>query len=139
MHNALVACGMNAYIWWYIRRSYGPMKENGAISKRGYMMAHFSKYIRPGAVRIDATEFPANDVYVSAYKNYDGTVVVIAINHSNTGYSQQFNVSGKTIKNVNRYRTSSNENLAFTKSLALTGNGWWAQLNGKTVSTFVVS
>ena len=126
-------------VWWYIRRSYGPMKENGAISKRGYMMAHFSKYIRPGAVRIDATEFPANDVYVSAYKNYDGTIVVIAINHSNTGYSQQFNVSGKTIKNVNRYRTSSNENLAFTKSLALTGNGWWAQLNGKTVSTFVVS
>jgi glucuronoarabinoxylan endo-1,4-beta-xylanase len=139
MHNALVIGGMNAYVWWYIRRSYGPMKENGNISKRGYMMAQFSKYIRPGAVRVDATEFPANDVYVSAYKNADGKVVVIAINHSNTSYSQQFNVSGKTIKSVNRYRTSQNENLVVSKNLALTGNGWWAQLNAKTVQTFVLS
>ena len=139
MHNALVIGGMNAYVWWYIRRSYGPMKENGKISKRGYMMAQFSKYIRPGAVRVDATEFPANNVYVSAYKNSDGTLVIVAINNSNDSYAQQFTVSGKTIKNVNRYRSSSSENLVFSKSLALTGNGFFAQLNTKTVSTFVVS
>ena len=139
MHNALVACGMNAYIWWYIRRSYGPMKENGNISKRGYMMAHFSKFVRPGSVRVSATEFPANNVYVSAYKNSDGKLVVVAINHSDNSYAQQFTVSGKTVKNVTRYRTSSSENLAVTNNLALTGNGWWAQLNAKTVSTFVVS
>jgi glucuronoarabinoxylan endo-1,4-beta-xylanase len=139
MHNALVIGGMNAYVWWYIRRSYGPMKENGNISKRGYMMAQFSKFVRPGAVRIDATEFPANNVYVSAYKNSDGTLVIVAINNSNDSYAQQFNVSGKTIKTVNRYRSSSSENLVLSKNLALTGNGFWAQLNTKTVSTFVVS
>lgn len=139
MHNALVIGGMNAYVWWYIRRSYGPMKENGNISKRGYMMAQFSKFVRPGAVRVDATEFPANNVYVSAYKNADGTLVIVAINNSNDSYAQQFNVSGKTIKTVNRYRSSSSENLVLTKNLALTGNGFWAQLNTKTVSTFVVS
>jgi glucuronoarabinoxylan endo-1,4-beta-xylanase len=139
IHNALVVGGMNAYVWWYIRRSYGPMKENGNISKRGYMMAHFSKFVRPGSVRVSATEFPANNVYVSAYKNSDGKLVVVAINHSDNSYAQQFTVSGKTVKNVTRYRTSSSENLAVTNNLALTGNGWWAQLNAKTVSTFVVS
>ena len=138
MHNALVVGGMNAYVWWYIRRSYGPMKENGNISKRGYMMAHFSKFVRPGAVRIAATEFPANNVYVSAYKNSDGKLAVVAINYSNNSYSQQFTVTGVNVKSVTRYRTSSSENLAVTNNLALTGNGWWAQLNAKTVSTFVV-
>jgi len=42
MHNALVEGNFQAYVWWYIRRSYGPMKEDGTISKRGYMMAHYS-------------------------------------------------------------------------------------------------
>ena len=102
-------------------------------------MAHFSKFVRPGAVRVDATEFPSNDVYVSAYKNYDNTLVIIAINHSSNSYAQLFNVSGKTIRNVKRYRTSQSENLAVTNNMALTGNGFWAQLNAKTVSTFVVS
>jgi glucuronoarabinoxylan endo-1,4-beta-xylanase len=139
IHNALVVGGFNAYVWWYIRRSYGPMKENGSISKRGYMMAQFSKYIRPGAVRVDATEFPANNVYVSAYKNPDDTLIIVAINNSNDSYSQQFSVSGKTIKKVNRFRTSASENLVITKNLSLTGNGFWAQLNTKTVSTFVIT
>ena len=139
MHNGLVIGSMSAYVWWYIRRSYGPMKENGQISKRGYMMAHFSKFIRPGAIRIDATESPTNDVYISAFKNKDGSIIIVAINNGNQSYAQFFNISGITIKNVNRYRTSASENLAFTKNLALSGNGFWAQLNVQTVSTFIIN
>ena len=139
IHNALVVGNMNAYVWWYIRRSYGLIKENSRISKRGYMMAQFSKYVRPGSVRIDATEIPTANVYISAFKNVDGSIVIVAINAGNNSYAQLFKVQGKTIKNVNRFRTSSYENLAFTKGLKLTGNGFWAQLNANTVSTFVVS
>jgi len=68
MHNALVEGNFQAYVWWYIRRSYGPMKEDGTISKRGYMMAHYSKFVRPGYVRVDATKNPTYNVYLSAYK-----------------------------------------------------------------------
>jgi len=45
------------------------MKEDGTISKRGYMMAHYSKFVRPGYVRVDATKNPTYNVYLSAYKN----------------------------------------------------------------------
>ena len=100
IHNRLAIGGMNAYVWWYLRRSYGPMKDNGNISKRGYMMAHFSKYVRPGAVRIDCTESPASNVYLSAYKNTDGTIAIVAINHSNQNSAQTFNIKGATIKSV---------------------------------------
>ena len=100
IHNRLAIGGMNTYIWWYLRRSYGPMKDNGNISKRGYMMAHFSKYVRPGAVRIDCTESPASNVYLSAYKNTDGTIAIVAINHSNQNSAQTFNIKGATIKSV---------------------------------------
>ena len=139
IHNAFVIGSMNVYVWWYIRRSYSPIKENGNISKRGYMMAHFSKYVRPGAVRIDATEIPTNGVYISAYKNYDGSIVIVTVNNSNESYAQKYNIKGKTISKVNRYMTSQSSNLAVTQNLSLTGNGFWAQTNSKTVSTFVVS
>lgn len=82
IHNAMVEGDFQAYVWWYIRRSYGPMKEDGTISKRGYNMAHFSKFVRPGYVRIDATKNPNANVYVSAYKG-DNKVVIVAINKSN--------------------------------------------------------
>ena len=139
MHNGLVVGSMNAYVWWYIRRSYGPLKENGQISKRGYMMAQYSKFVRPGAVRVDATESPVSGVYVSAYKNLDGSVVIVAINNGSESYAQFFNVEGVTVNNVKRYRSSASENLAVTENMALTGNGFWAQLNVQTVSTFVIN
>ena len=43
LHNAMVAAQFNAYTWWYIKRSYGPI-NNGAVTKRGWCMAHWSKY-----------------------------------------------------------------------------------------------
>jgi len=61
----------SAYIWWYVRRFYGLIGENGNITKRGYVMSQFSKFIRPGYRRVD----------VSAYKT-DSTIVIVAVNRN---------------------------------------------------------
>ncbi len=137
IHNGLVVGNMNAYVWWYIRRSYGPMKENGQISKRGYCMAQYSKFIRPGDVRIGCTESPASNVFISAYKNKDGQIAVVAINKSDSEYTQNFKFS-ETVSEVDRYRTSANENLAFTDNLNTSNSSFQAQLPAKSVSTFLV-
>ncbi|MCM1270864.1 MAG: alpha/beta hydrolase-fold protein [Ruminococcus flavefaciens] len=140
IHNALVIGNMSVYTWWYIRRSYGLMDENGAITKRGYNMAQYSKFVRPGDIRIEATEQPAKDVFVSAYKNDDNQVTIVAVNKSTEGYAQLFSIgSGENIVNVDRYRTSVNENIALTKNLEYTGGSFYAQLPAESVSTFVVS
>lgn len=140
IHNGLHEANLSAYVWWYIRRSYSPIKENGKISKRGYCMAQFSKFVRPGDVRIDATEQPESGVYVSAYKDGDGKVKIVAVNTNSSGYSQQFSLGGKTITDVDRWRTSENENLAKTNNLDITdGTSFWTQLPAKSVSTFVVT
>lgn len=140
IHNALVIGNMSVYTWWYIRRSYGLMDENGAITKRGYNMAQYSKFVRPGDIRIEATEQPAKNVFVSAYKNDDNQVTIVAVNKSTEGYAQLFSIgSGENIVNVDRYRTSVNENIALTKNLEYTGGSFYAQLPAESVSTFVVS
>ncbi len=139
IHNGLVVGNMSAYVWWYIRRSYGPMNEDGSISKRGYMMAQYSKYVRPGDVRISATESPANNVLISAYKGADNQVTIVAINKGTEGYSQNFSFKSGTITDVDRYRSSGNENLAVTANLENDGTSFWAQLPAQSVTTFVVT
>ena len=137
IHNGLVVGNINAYVWWYIRRSYSPMKENGNLSKRGYCMAQYSKFIRPGDVRIGCTESPSSNVFISAYKNNDGQLTIVAINKSDSTYTQNFKLS-ETISEVDRYRTSANENLAFTDNLNASKSSFSAQLPAKSVSTFLV-
>lgn len=140
IHNAMVVGNMSAYTWWYIRRSYGLMTEDGKISKRGYCMAQYSKYVRPGDVRIEATEQPEDGVYVSAYKGDDDQVTIVAINSGSESYSQQFSVNTDSqIASIDRYRTSSTENIAKTENLSYTDNSFWAQLPAESVSTFVVT
>jgi len=44
-------------------------------------MAHFSKFIRPGAVRI-GFENPDKDLMMTAAQNPDGTIAVVILNMS---------------------------------------------------------
>lgn len=139
IHNGLTIGNLNAYVWWYIRRSYGPLSENGTISKRGYCMAQFSKFIRPGDKRVDVgNSAPASNVYVSAYKNNKNQVAIVAVNDSDTGYAQQFSL-GTGISDIDRYRTTADESLALTENLENSDGKFWAQLPARSVSTFVVT
>ena len=151
IHNGLVMGNMSVYTWWYIKRSYGLLDQNtGAPTKRGYMMAQYSKFIRPGATRIGCTEITdsslkdgSNDKnptgVISAYKK-GNQITVVVVNDSDTNYTQQFSFKNENnITNVDRYRTSANENLALTKSMETSGNGFFAQIPGRSCSTFVVT
>ncbi|MCM1133905.1 MAG: carbohydrate binding domain-containing protein [Ruminococcus flavefaciens] len=138
IHNAMVVGNMSAYTWWYIRRSYGLMTEDGKISKRGYCMAQYSKYVRPGAVRVEATEQPEDDVLVSAYKD-DNQVTIVAINKGDTDYTKKFSVANESISDVDRYRTSASENIAPTLNMEFNSDSFWSQLPANSVSTFVVT
>ncbi len=141
IHNGLVVGNMSVYTWWYIKRSYSLLEQsgsNGAITKRGYMMAQYSKYVRPGDFRIDCTESPDSNLLISAYKHSDTQIEVVAVNKGTSDISQQFSVGNRTITNVDRYRTTSSENLAKTASLDHDTSSYWANLPAKSVSTFVI-
>ncbi|WP_340640687.1 glucuronoxylanase [Bacillus atrophaeus] len=138
IHHSMVEGDFQAYVWWYIRRSYSPMKEDGTISKRGYNMAHFSKFVRPGYVRVDATKNPNANVYVSAYKG-NNKVVIVAINKSNTGVNQNFVLQNGSASQVSRWITSGSSNLQPGMNLNVTGNHFWAHLPAQSVTTFVAN
>lgn len=136
IYNAMVEGDFQAYVWWYIRRQYSPMNEDGTISKRGYNMAHYSKFVRPGYVRVDATKNPANNIYTSAYKG-DNKVVIVAINKSNTAVDQSFALKNGTAATVSSWVTDGTRNLEAQPALNVTGSSFTAQLPAQSVTTFV--
>ena len=61
-----------------------------------YVLAHFSKYIRPGAVRIGITESPAS-LMVTAFRNVDGSIAVVLLNQSDTEVEYAVNLDGRQV------------------------------------------
>jgi len=135
LHNSMVA-NYSAYVWWYIRRSYGLLTEDGNVSKRGYIMAQFAKYVRPGAVRIAATEKPYADVYVTAYKNTAGKLVVVAVNNGTSQRQLQLQV-GSAAPGFTKYRTTSTDNTGYAGQYTVTGGVATAYVDPGSVNTFV--
>lgn len=56
------------------------------VSARLWAFAQFSRFVKPGAVRIDATT-NTNALNVTAFQNEDSTVAVQVINNGNTAQS----------------------------------------------------
>nr|AGS54340.1 endo-1,4-beta-xylanase A precursor [uncultured bacterium contig00190] len=138
VHSAMADAEFQMYVWWYIRRYYSPLKEDGNISKRGYMMAHFSKFVRPGAVRIDATKTPETDVYVSAYKSSGAdSLIIVAVNKKTSAVSQVFNISNGTVSKVESWRTTGTQNMAKQTDIDVTSGSFTASLPAQSVTTFV--
>lgn len=136
INNCMVDGNFQAYTWWYIRRQYGPMKENGQISKRGYMMAHFSKFVRPGYVRVDVPKSPANNVFVSAYTG-NKKAVIIAINKGTSPVNQSFNIQSGSVSKVSSWVTTGSQNMAKAGDKNVVNGSFTTSLPAQSVTTFV--
>jgi len=134
IHNAMVTGQFNAYTWWYIKRSYGPISTSGAATKRGWCMAHFSKFIRPGFYRVDATASPVSGVSLSAYKS-DTDVVLVAVNTSSSTQSITVSINGSTISSYDKFTTSSSKNMASDGKVTASNGSVTLSLDGSSVTT----
>ena len=125
IHRGLVIGNFNQYTWWYIRRCYGlimdrdfgnklqvPQNEIGKISKRGYVMSQFARFIRPGAIRVGATAKPESNLFASAYKSAGGdSVIVVLVNRDyKKGKTVTVKVQGADVQTFRVYTTSEAKN-----------------------------
>ncbi|WP_304608849.1 cellulose binding domain-containing protein [Glycomyces amatae] len=136
VHRALVDGQFQAYIWWYIRRSYGPMREDGQMSKRGANMAHFSKFVRPGDKRIEATKNPQSNLYTSAFKS-GSEVVIVAVNKGASTVQQQFTIRDHTASSVSPWLTDASRNLQAQNAIGVANGSFTASLPARSITTFV--
>lgn len=134
IHDCMNA-GWAAYVWWYIRRSYGPIDESSNITKLGYVMAHFARYIRPGYSKISCTANPTAGVYVTAYKS-GSKIVIVAINQNSAITYQPFTIGGATVSGFTRYKTTSSANLT-ADSFTISNGSFGINLPASSITTLV--
>jgi len=135
--NDCINAGMNAYIWWYIRRFYGLIDDNGSVTKRGYVMSQFARFIRPGSIRIDAPYNPQQDVYITAYKFQNNKIVIAALNMSGSAKDQTFTIKDWTVDKFTPYVTSETKNCLQEADIPAVNNSFNATLEKSSITTFV--
>jgi glucuronoarabinoxylan endo-1,4-beta-xylanase len=143
MNYNLTGANENAWnYWWLVNQNNdneGLTLPNGSVSKRLYMMGNYSKFVRPGWHRIDATINPTAGIYLSAYKdstNSNFAIVVINTNASGTPITLNLN-SFPAVSSVTPWVTSANLNLSAQTSLSVSGNSFTPTLAAQSVTTFV--
>jgi glucuronoarabinoxylan endo-1,4-beta-xylanase len=134
--NDCMNAGMNAYVWWYIRRFYGPIDENSNVTKRGYVMSQYARFVRPGFIRVSATASPQTNVQVTAYKN-GSKVVIVALNSGSSSVSQPFTILNGTVTSFTPYITSSTKDCAQESAIPVSSGTFTATLDPSSVTTFV--
>ena len=149
IHKFLTNANASAWHYWLIkddeycdnetllsggRCSGGP----GAPSKRLWVMGNWSKFVRPGWVRIDATANPATNVYVSAFKEVSsGNFAIVVINYTGNSVQQNFNLTGFTSSSVTPWITSANLSLSEQSSVSVDGDSFSYSLPANSVTTLV--
>ncbi len=135
IHDYLIN-GYNAYVWWYIRRSYGLITEDGNVSKRGFVMSHYSKFVRPGYVRVRSDATPTSGVSVSSYRD-GNTLVVVAINQNSSSSNLTLNFSGYNVSNITKWETtgSTGNNVSEVGTYS-GGTSFSNSLTGHSITTF---
>jgi len=142
IHNCIVDHNFNAYVFWWIlnlNTDNEGLYDNAANpTKRLFAEGNFSKFIRPGFLRIGATEVPNAGVSVSAYYSASTSkVVVVAINSNGSAQSETITYSGLTVATVYPWITDSSRNLVQQASVAVSGGSFTYSLPSQSIVTFV--
>lgn len=135
IHDCMTS-GMSAYVWWYIVRFYGPIDETGVVTRRGYAMSQFSRFVRPGYHRVSAKANPQTNIYVSAYKN-GSKVVLVVLNLGADSVSQEFIMAGLAASSFTPYVTSGSKNCEKGNEVPVSNYRFTATLDPSSITTFV--
>ena len=144
IHLYLTKANVSAWHYWRLFNSSGAnnnealIQSDGTVATRFYILGNWSKFVRPGWVRIDATSNPASGVYVSAFKDpVAGGFAVVAVNQNSSSVSLPISLSGfPTVDSVTPTVTSSGTNLKDQEAVSVSSNSFTYSLPAMSVVTF---
>jgi glucuronoarabinoxylan endo-1,4-beta-xylanase len=141
IHSFLTVAQVNAWhFWWLIplgsADNEGLTDSSGNPAKRMYVLGNYSRFVRPGFVRIGVSNNAPT--YVSAYKDPNtGKFTIVAINAIPGNYTQTFNLAGLNAATVTPWVTSGTLSLASQTPVAVTNSTFSYALPASSVVTFV--
>lgn len=157
LHEALVYGNVSHY-YWITMLDFGRNRESirglihskefppgefatNGITKVGYAFRQFARWVRPGAIRVEASSDDAY-VLVSAFKNpMEGTFTLVAINDDpQSERSVTFKLSGlDTVSSLEVHRTSATEDGVALDDVDVTSGSFSHTLPAESTTTFALT
>lgn len=122
IQTGIVNAGLSAYLYWegvevneFQASSYLVASDGNTVTPSGrlWAFAMWSRFIRPGARRVSTSGSVAS-VGIGAFKNTDGSVVVVFTNTGTGSQSVSINVSSFTPSSAAAYLTDNTHQIAST-------------------------
>ena len=147
IHDHLVFGDVSAWHYWWLKDTApdnGALMNAGQLTRRAYTLGNWSRFVRPGFVRVDATPNPQFEVFVSAFAGptsgdpTSGRVVIVAINQNTVDAEQAFSISGSVLPAVvTPWITSATLALWPAPAVPVTDAAFTFTLPSRSVTTFV--
>ncbi len=150
IYTGLTAANLNAFLYWWGSTTpaengdnEGLIQINGstvAASGRLWAFANYSRYVRPGAVRIAATS-SSSAVDLTAFKNTDGSIAIVALNTATSADPITYSLSGTGTSNgatVTPYLTNSANDVAAQTPTTVSGGAFSATIPARSLVSYVI-
>lgn len=144
IHNDLVNANVSAWHWWTAISAYDykdgliyvdkeKAEGNFETSKMLWALGNFSRFIRPGAIRVLASTLNGTEVLTSAFVS-NGELVVVLINPTLDTKRVKLEVLGAIVQTGTAYVTSTSEDLEPNK---ISNTAGVIELQALSVTSFV--
>ena len=149
IHTGLTAANLGAFLYlWGANTSTttitGPntglvdVKGNTvATSGRLWAFASYSRFVRPGAVRIGTTTSRAG-LEVSAFRNSDGSAAVVVLNSAHNRQVETFSLRGLDAAHVTAYLTDTSHRLSPQSEITVRNNSFAATLPPRSLVSYEI-
>ena len=139
---------VNAYFYWWGAKAYemdstavnSPLikivEDTYEPSKRLWAFANYSRFIRPGATRIDAST-SKSDLRVSAFVNTDGSYAIVVLNVGYIDETMIFSLQNVTAgDSAVPYLTNETSDTAQQPSITISDGFFTADVPARSLVTF---
>ena len=148
IYTGLTAANLNAFLYWWGSTTpsengdnEGLIQINGSTvssSGRLWAFANYSDFVRPGAVRIAATS-SNSAVDLTAFKNTNGSVAIVALNTAQTADPITYSLSGVGSGTaVTPYLTNASSDTAAQAAIPVSGGAFTATIPARSLVTYVL-
>jgi len=146
----LTGANLSAFLYWWGSTTPSENGDNEGLLEingnsvlttgRLWAFANYSRYIHPGAVRIGASS-SNNAVNLSAFKNSDGSLAIVALNTSNNSDPITYSLAGTGVADgatVTPYLTNNSNQVAAQGTTTVSGGSFSATIPGRSLVTYVI-
>ena len=141
---------LSAFLYWWGSTTPSENGDNeglilingSTVTSSGRLEAfgQFSRFVRPGAVRIGASSSDGN-LTLDAFKNTDGTISIVVLNTGSSSDTVSYSLSGTGTSNgatVTPYLTNGSNGIAAQAATTVSGGAFTGTIPARSLETYVV-